>query len=152
MREIAREEARELEERRAALEARLQDLIAPRDELADKPAIVEIRAGTGGEEAALFAADLFRMYSRFAEKRGWKIEVMEASGTELGGFREIVFSVDGRRGLRVPALGVGRAPRAARPRHRGARAESIRARSPWPSSPRWRRPRSRSATRTSAST
>ncbi len=95
MRDLAREEAKELEERRAALEAKLQDLIAPRDELADKPAIVEIRAGTGGEEAALFAADLFRMYSRFAEKRGWKIEVMETSGTELGGFREIVFSITG---------------------------------------------------------
>ncbi len=95
MREMARAEAKELDERRAALEAKLQDLIAPRDELADKPAIVEIRAGTGGEEAALFAADLFRMYSRFAEKRGWKIEVMETSGTELGGFREIVFSVTG---------------------------------------------------------
>jgi peptide chain release factor 1 len=95
MRELAREEARELEERRGVLEVKLQDLIAPRDELADKPAIVEIRAGTGGEEAALFASDLFRMYSRFAEKRGWKIEVMESSGTELGGFREIVFSVSG---------------------------------------------------------
>lgn len=95
MRDLAREEARELEERRAELEARIQDLIAPRDELADKPAIVEIRAGTGGEEAALFAADLFRMYSRFAEKRGWKIEVMEGSLTELGGYREIVFSVTG---------------------------------------------------------
>jgi peptide chain release factor 1 len=95
MRDLAREEAKELEERRAAIEAKLQDLIAPRDELADKPAIVEIRAGTGGEEAALFAADLFRMYSRFAERRGWKVEVMETSGTELGGFREIVFSVAG---------------------------------------------------------
>jgi peptide chain release factor 1 len=95
MRDLAREEAKVLEERRAELEARIQDLIAPRDELADKPAIVEIRAGTGGEEAALFAADLFRMYSRFAEKRGWKIEVMEGSLTELGGYREIVFSVTG---------------------------------------------------------
>lgn len=95
MRDLAREEAKKLEERRGAIEAKLQDLIAPRDELADKPAIVEIRAGTGGEEAALFAADLFRMYSRFAERRGWKIEVMETSGTELGGFREIVFSVSG---------------------------------------------------------
>jgi peptide chain release factor 1 len=95
MRDMAKEEARELEERRVALEARLQDLIAPRDELADKPAIVEIRAGTGGEEAALFAADLFRMYSRYAEKKGWKIEVMESSLTELGGMREIVFSVTG---------------------------------------------------------
>jgi len=95
MSELARAEAKELDERRAALETKLQDLIAPRDELADKPAIVEIRAGTGGEEAALFASDLFRMYSRFAEKRRWKIEVMESSLTELGGFREIVFSVTG---------------------------------------------------------
>jgi peptide chain release factor 1 len=95
MRELAREEAKELEDKRAAIEAKLQDMIAPRDQLADKPAIVEIRAGTGGDEAALFAADLFRMYSRFAERRGWKIEVMEGSGTELGGFREIVFSVTG---------------------------------------------------------
>jgi peptide chain release factor 1 len=95
MRDLAREEAKQLEESRVAIEARLQDLLAPRDELADKPAIVEIRAGTGGDEAALFASDLFRMYSRFAEKKGWKIEVMEGSGTELGGFREIVFSVTG---------------------------------------------------------
>ncbi len=95
MRDLAREEAKELEARRVALEARLQDLIAPRDVLADKPAIVEIRAGTGGDEAALFASDLFRMYSRFAEKKGWKIEVMEGSLTELGGMREIVFSVTG---------------------------------------------------------
>ncbi|HTX72627.1 MAG TPA: peptide chain release factor 1 [Rectinemataceae bacterium] len=95
MRELAREELRGLEERKAALEARLQELIAPRDPLADKPAIMEIRAGTGGEEAALFVADLFRMYSRYSDKRGWKIEVMDSSGTELGGFREIVFSVTG---------------------------------------------------------
>jgi len=95
MRELAAEEAGRLEADKAALEAKLQDLIAPRDELADKPAIVEIRAGTGGEEAALFASDLFRMYSRFAEKRGWRMEVLEGSGTELGGFREIVFSLTG---------------------------------------------------------
>jgi len=95
MRELAREEESGLERRLAALEAKLEELVAPRDPLADKPAIMEIRAGTGGEEAALFAADLFRMYSRFADKRGWKVEVMEASGTELGGFREIVFSVSG---------------------------------------------------------
>jgi peptide chain release factor 1 len=95
MRDLAREELRGLEERKAALEAKLQELIAPRDSLADKPSIMEIRAGTGGEEAALFAADLFRMYSRYADKRGWKIEVMDSSGTELGGFREIVFSVTG---------------------------------------------------------
>jgi peptide chain release factor 1 len=95
MLELARQESAELEARRDELETRLRDMIAPRDELADKPAIVEIRAGTGGEEAALFAADLFRMYSRFAEKKGWKLEVMDTSGTELGGLREIVFSVTG---------------------------------------------------------
>ena len=95
MRELAEDEERGLEGRRAALEAKLGELLAPRDPLADKPAIMEIRAGTGGEEAALFAADLFRMYSRFAEGRGWKVEVMDGSGTELGGFREIVFSVSG---------------------------------------------------------
>jgi peptide chain release factor 1 len=95
MRDLAREEASGLEGRLAALEAKLGEMLAPRDPLADKPAIVEIRAGTGGEEAALFAADLYRMYSRFADRRGWKIEVMETSGTELGGFREIVFSVAG---------------------------------------------------------
>jgi peptide chain release factor 1 len=95
LREMARAEAESLDQKRAALDSKLQDLLAPRDALADKPAIVEIRAGTGGEEAALFAADLFRMYSRFAEKRGWKVEVMEGSGTELGGYREIVFSVSG---------------------------------------------------------
>ena len=95
MRDLAREELRGLEERKLALEARLQELIAPRDPLADKPAIMEIRAGTGGEEAALFAADLYRMYSRYADRRGWKIEVMDSSGTELGGFREIIFSVTG---------------------------------------------------------
>jgi len=95
MRDLAREEASGLEERLAALEAKLGEMLAPRDPLADKPAIVEIRAGTGGEEAALFAADLYRMYSRFADGRGWKIEVMETSETGLGGFREIVFSVAG---------------------------------------------------------
>jgi peptide chain release factor 1 len=95
LRELAREEAKELEAKKASLEIKLQDMLAPRDELADKPAIVEIRAGTGGEEAALFVSDLFRMYSRFAEKKKWKIEVMEGSGTELGGYREIVFSVTG---------------------------------------------------------
>jgi peptide chain release factor 1 len=63
--------------------------------MADKSVIVEIRAGTGGEEAALFVADLFRMYSRFADAQGWRVEVMNENTTELGGFKEIVFSVDG---------------------------------------------------------
>jgi peptide chain release factor 1 len=95
MRELARAELRELESKRDALEVRLRELLVPRDPLADKSAIVEVRAGTGGEEAALFVADLFRMYSRFADRHGWKVEILESSQTELGGFREIVFSVAG---------------------------------------------------------
>ncbi len=95
MRELAREELRGLESRRDELEARLKDLLVPRDPLADKNVIMEIRAGTGGEEAALFAADLYRMYARYADGLGWKVEVMETSETELGGYKEIVFSVTG---------------------------------------------------------
>jgi peptide chain release factor 1 len=95
MRELARDELHGLEARREILDARLRELLVPRDPLADKSVIVEVRAGTGGEEAALFAADLFRMYSRYADGRGWKVEIMDSSQTELGGFREIVFSVNG---------------------------------------------------------
>ena len=153
MRELAREELRGLEAAQDGARGRLKDLLVPRDPLADKNTIMEIRAGTGGDEAALFAADLFRMYSALRRRpaagrsRSWS-----ASETELGGFREIVFSVTGDAVYERPALGVGRAPRPARARHRGLRAASTRAPSPWPSSPRWRRPRSTSATRTSAST
>ncbi len=95
MREMAREEQRCLEETKEEEEAQLRELLVPRDPLADKSVIMEIRAGTGGEEAALFVADLYRMYSRYADGQGWKVEVMDASETELGGFREIVFSVTG---------------------------------------------------------
>lgn len=95
MREMAREELKGLEQGREALEARLRDLLMPRDPLADKSVIVEIRAGTGGDEAALFVSDLFRMYSRYADSQGWKVEVLDGSSTELGGYREIVFSVNG---------------------------------------------------------
>ena len=95
MRELAREELRGLEARRGELDERFKELLIPRDPLADKNVIVEIRAGTGGDEAALFVADLYRMYSRYCDRLGWKIEVMETSETELGGYREIVFSVSG---------------------------------------------------------
>ncbi len=95
MRQMALDEVSALETKIADLESKLKDMIAPRDSLADKPAIVEIRAGTGGEEAALFVADLYRMYTRYADGRGWKVELMESSETELGGFREIVFAVSG---------------------------------------------------------
>jgi peptide chain release factor 1 len=95
MRELAKEELRELETRIKDAEDRLKFLLIPRDPLDEKNIIMEIRAGTGGDEAALFAADLFRMYSRFAETKGWKFEIMDSNETELGGLKEIVFSISG---------------------------------------------------------
>lgn len=95
LRAMAQEEYNLLEARRKELEIALSDLLAPRDPLADKSVIMEIRAGTGGDEAALFVADLFRMYSHYSDSQNWRIEVMSASETELGGFKEIIFSVNG---------------------------------------------------------
>ncbi|MHC4600808.1 MAG: peptide chain release factor 1 [Planctomycetota bacterium] len=88
----------EIEETRSMLEAQSQeirDLLLAQDEFADRSVVVEIRAGTGGEEAALFAADLYRMYQRYAEARGWRIDHLASSPTDLGGFNKVVFSVDG---------------------------------------------------------
>ena len=96
MKELAREEIRELETRIKDAEDKLKFLLVPRDPLDEKNIIMEIRAGTGGEEAALFASDLFRMYSRFAETKNWKFEIMNSNETELGGLKEIVFSVSGK--------------------------------------------------------
>ncbi|MDR1351995.1 MAG: peptide chain release factor 1 [Treponema sp.] len=95
IKELAREELKDLEQRYKDADDRLKFLLIPRDPLDEKNIIMEIRAGTGGEEAALFAADLYRMYSRFAENRGWVFEIMNANETELGGFKEIVFSISG---------------------------------------------------------
>jgi peptide chain release factor 1 len=95
MKELAREEMRDLETRLSDAEDRLKFLLVPKDPLDEKDIIMEIRAGTGGDEAALFAADLFRMYSRFAETKGWKFEIMSSNDTELGGLKEIVFSISG---------------------------------------------------------
>ncbi|MDR2303476.1 MAG: peptide chain release factor 1 [Treponema sp.] len=95
IRELAKEELKELEGRIQDCEDRLKFLLIPRDPLDEKNIIMEIRAGTGGEEAALFASDLFRMYSRFAETKGWKFEIMSSNETELGGLKEIVFSIVG---------------------------------------------------------
>ncbi|MCL2190475.1 MAG: peptide chain release factor 1 [Treponema sp.] len=95
MRELAREEMRELETRLRGSEDRLKLLLVPKDPLDEKNIIMEIRAGTGGDEAALFASDLYRLYSRFAETKGWKFEIMNSSETELGGIKEIVFSISG---------------------------------------------------------
>ena len=94
--ELAAEEVVRLAEDRERLEERLRDLVVPRDPLDDRPAVVEIRAGTGGDEAGLFAADLFRMYARFADDRGWEVEEISRSEGVLGGLKEIVFSVRGR--------------------------------------------------------
>ncbi|HLH21093.1 MAG TPA: peptide chain release factor 1 [Chloroflexota bacterium] len=96
LRALAQEEAETLGRRRADLLAQLADLLRPRDPNDTRDVIVEIRAGTGGEEASLFAADLFRMYVRYAEARRWKVEVLNTSETDLGGFKEVVFEVAGR--------------------------------------------------------
>jgi peptide chain release factor 1 len=93
---LAREELKELKEKRARSEEALKVLLVPRDPLDDKNTIIEIRAGTGGDEAALFAADLFRMYSYFAESLRWKIEVLSSSPTGIGGFKEIISSITGK--------------------------------------------------------
>ena len=95
IRELAREELKELETRLTENSDKLKFLLIPRDPLDEKNIIMEIRAGTGGEEAALFAADLYRMYARFAETKGWKFEIMNSNDTELGGIKEIVFSISG---------------------------------------------------------
>ncbi|OGD71498.1 MAG: peptide chain release factor 1 [Candidatus Coatesbacteria bacterium RBG_13_66_14] len=80
----------------AELEERIKILLLPKDEAEERKAIVEVRAGTGGDEASLFAGDLYRMYSRYAERHNWKIEVMDSNPTEVGGFREITFAVEGK--------------------------------------------------------
>jgi peptide chain release factor 1 len=95
MRELAKEELAELEKKLETAEERLKLRLIPKDPLDEKNIIMEIRAGTGGEEAALFVADLYRMYARFAETKGWKFEIMTVNETELGGYKEIVFSITG---------------------------------------------------------
>ena len=91
----ARAEVSRLEAEIARLEAKIQPLLIPRDPLDDRNCIVEIRPGTGGDEAALFAADLFRMYSRFADRHHWRIELMSLSEGTLGGIKEVIFKVSG---------------------------------------------------------
>lgn len=93
--EMATEELAELEPRITALEEEVQYSLLPRDATEDRDAIVEIRAGTGGDEAALFAADLLGMYQRYAEKRGWRAEILDASPNDIGGFREVTMRISG---------------------------------------------------------
>jgi peptide chain release factor 1 len=95
MKEMAEEELRSLEADKERLEADIQLLLLPKDPNDNKSVILEIRAGTGGDESALFAGDLFRMYSRFAETNRWRVEIISASESERGGYKEIVASVEG---------------------------------------------------------
>jgi peptide chain release factor 1 len=95
MKEMAEEELKSLEEEREKLEADIQVLLLPKDPNDNKSVILEIRAGTGGDESALFAGDLFRMYSRYADANRWKVEIISASESERGGFKEIIASVEG---------------------------------------------------------
>ncbi|WP_319532772.1 peptide chain release factor 1 [uncultured Cohaesibacter sp.] len=95
MRELAQEDYKPTEERIEELAAELQILLLPKDAADNKSAILEVRAGTGGDEAALFAGDLFRMYQKYAEDNGWKVSLMSVSEGEVGGYKEIIASVSG---------------------------------------------------------
>jgi peptide chain release factor 1 len=95
MKQMAHDEARELEARRVNVERDLKFLMLPKDPNDDKNVIVEIRAGTGGDEASLFAGELFRMYSRYAETQGWKVEVMESSASSIGGMKDVTVAIQG---------------------------------------------------------
>ena len=95
LKEIAQEELSGLKGKKAKLENELKFMLLPKDPNDNKNTIVEIRAGTGGEEAALFAADLYRLYTRFAERNSWKCEVMAMNDTGIGGYKEVIFSITG---------------------------------------------------------
>ena len=96
MRTMAEEELANLERRRDACEAELKRLLLPKDPNDERNVILEIRAGTGGDEATLFAADVFRMYSRYAESQRWRVEVMSSNATGVGGFKEVIAVIEGR--------------------------------------------------------
>jgi len=96
MRELAQEELKSLVARRDTLLAELRGLLVPKDPNDEKNVVLEIRAGTGGDEAALFAGELFRMYNKFAERQGWRVEVMSSSNTGVGGLKEVIATIEGR--------------------------------------------------------
>lgn len=96
MKEMAGEELTRLEDERAKLEAEIQLLLLPKDPNDSRDVILEIRAGTGGDESALFVGDLFRMYSRFAERNRWKVEMLSCSESERGGYKEVIASIEGQ--------------------------------------------------------
>ena len=152
MKAMAEEEAAALKKRLPELERAVKRMLLPKDAADEKNAILEIRAGTGGDEAALFAADLFRMYQRYAAEHGWRFEIMELSDTGIGGYKEAIAAVIGPRRVRPAEVRIGRAPRAARAGDRGVRAASTPRPRPWRCCRRPRRSTSRSTTRTCAST
>jgi peptide chain release factor 1 len=96
MQAMAREELDTLEKQKGELEITLKQMLVPKDPLDEKNIILEIRAGTGGEESALFAQDLYRMYSKYAERKGWKMSIIDSNATGLGGFKEIIANIEGR--------------------------------------------------------
>jgi peptide chain release factor 1 len=96
LRQLAEEELGSLAERQEALEQQLHVMLLPKDPRDSRNVIMEIRAGTGGDEAGLFAADLFRMYTRYAEARGWSVEILSTNETGVGGFKEVIFRIQGR--------------------------------------------------------
>ncbi len=97
MRAYAQEELTQLEARVAVVEGELKVLLLPKDPNDEKDVILEIRAGTGGDEATLFAAEMFRMYSRYAETQGWKVEVLSTSESSVGGLKEVIAIIEGQR-------------------------------------------------------
>jgi peptide chain release factor 1 len=96
MRELAEQELKSLIERRESLVSALKVLLVPKDPNDEKNVVLEIRAGTGGDEAALFASELFRMYSKYAERQGWRVDVMSTNETGIGGLKEVIATVEGR--------------------------------------------------------
>src|SRR5499427_2474905 len=96
MRDLAKEELKSLTGKRDTLVGELKVLLVPKDPNDEKNVVLEIRAGTGGDEAALFAGELFRMYSKYAERQGWKIDVMSSSDTGVGGLKEVIATIEGR--------------------------------------------------------
>jgi len=96
MAELVADEVASLEDRLEGLNRELEEALVPQDAYGDKDVIVEIRAGAGGNEAGLFAADLFRMYNRYAESRGWQVDVIDKNESGIGGFKEIIFEVKGK--------------------------------------------------------
>ena len=95
-RELVETDLTELREKRDALEEHLKVLLLPRDPNDEKNVVMEIRGGTGGDEAALFAADLFKMYTRYAERNGWKAEILSSNYTDIGGFKEVIYMIEGK--------------------------------------------------------